>query len=83
MSPVRVIKTKERAMAPALERDESCLYIRRDIFPDKTYEEFAYVGPSDYVAHLASRCTHLDMEKVDELLRKGRTFEQAIKELGA
>lgn len=80
---LRVLKCKERAISPAVEKDESCLYIRRDIFPDKTFEEYAYVGPSDYVAHLASQCHNVDMEKVDELLRKGYTFEDALKELKA
>lgn len=80
---IQVVKCKERSLSPVIERGHTCLYIRRDIFPDKTFEEYAYVGPEEEVMALAERCRNVDIEKVDELLHKGHTFESALKELGA
>jgi hypothetical protein len=62
---------------------ELCLYKRRDMRPDGSYKEFAYVGPADEVQTLANRCIDVNMDKVDDLLRKGLSFEDALKELDA
>jgi hypothetical protein len=61
---------------------EVCLYIRRDVFPDGSYKEYSYVGPEAEVNELAARCTDVDMLEVDEQLRKGLSFEDALRALG-
>jgi hypothetical protein len=63
--------------------DQVCLYTRRDVFPDGSYQEFSYVGPEAEVAALAQRCLDVDMSEVDACLRRGLTFEAALEELGA
>jgi hypothetical protein len=80
---IAVIKCRERALSPVLESGEACLYIRRDVFPDKTFEEYAYVGPEQEVLALADRCKDVDIQKIDSLLHRGKSFEEALKELGA
>jgi hypothetical protein len=61
----------------------TCLYIRREMLDEHRYREFSYIGPQDEVLALAKRCLNLDMLKVDKLLEQGKSFEDAITELGA
>jgi len=59
-----------------------CLYVRRKSLFNGGYKEYAYVGPAEEVQALAERCLNVDMEKVDELLRIGLSFEDALTKLG-
>ncbi len=81
-SMITTIKCRGRALAPAVPDGQCCLYIRRDVFPDGTFEEHAYVGPEAEVAALARRCQGVDIAKVDALLHQGKSFEAALQELG-
>ena len=61
------------------------LYIRRDWFPDRTFEEYAYRGPYAEVAALGMRAHGMsqdDHNKLDTLLCGGMSFDDALKELG-
>ena len=66
---------------PILE-GHSCLFVRRDTLPKGGYKEYAYVGPTAEVIALGNRCLNVDMEKVEQLLRAGSSFEGALKTLG-
>lgn len=73
----------ERAFeARAIPPGHSCLYVRTEELPTGGYKEYSYVGPQVEVDELGRRCLGVDMEAVDELLRKGYSFEDALKELG-
>lgn len=75
-------RSYEEAMLAERPANHVVLYIRRDTFPDGTYEEYAYIGPDDEVTALSKRCSEVDMEKVDTLLRQGKSFDEVLTTLG-
>lgn len=79
---ITCIRTKSRDPEPVIDRDVRCLLVRRDVFPDGSYEEYSYFGPEAEVMAMAERFGDVDIEKVEDLLRKGKTVDEALKELG-
>jgi hypothetical protein len=79
---LRQQRSYEEAVLAEQPADYQTLYIRREIFPDGTFEEFAYRGPSDEVQSLVKRAFDVNLEEVDKLLRAGKSFEEALTELG-
>lgn len=67
---------------PITTATEACLYTRREMFPDGSYKEYSYIGPTEEVQALADQCIDVDMEKVDDLLAGGSSFEEALTKLG-
>jgi len=78
---IRVIES-EVINARLLPPGQQCLYVRSDRLQDGSYKEFSYVGPTEEVHAVAARCIGIDLLKLDEQLRKGLTFEQALTEMG-
>lgn len=75
--------TESRLFTPSKTKPKmSVLYIRRDVAANGSYREYSYTGPTDEVVALAERACDVDMEKVDELLREGKTFDEALTALG-
>lgn len=79
---IRVIRSAIVDPAKDVPEGEQCLYIRRDVHHNGRYQEFSYIGPIEEVQALSARCVDVDLLKVDELLRAGKTFDEALKELG-
>jgi|HubBroStandDraft_2_1064218.scaffolds.fasta_scaffold748519_1 hypothetical protein len=79
---ISVIESKLIHPDEDVPENHQCLYIRRDVNADRSYREYSYVGPREEVQALAERCREVDMEKLDVVLRTGKSFDEALKELG-
>ena len=89
---ITVVKTCARGQKPwevlevaPLPEEHLTLYIRRDWFPDLTFEEYAYRGPDSEVMALGVRAHGMsrdDYNKLDTLLCGGMSFDEALTELG-
>lgn len=80
--PVITVYESKQVDPILIPSSHTCLYVRREMLPNGGYKEYSFVGPIAEVEALGERARDVDMNRLDELLSEGKTFDEALTALG-